>query len=229
MHHFNIYEKLLNVSNVYRTIVIADPSLLEERRSEASVVFGINAYRELCGLHFGGITLASLELLIKCANDGAKRAKTVVKQIKAALEADEKRRTNGEAVGFSQCLQSERFDLYKEGPLALRLPRFQLNATEDMEIELEQMKQEQARIKSLGENSAVLLPAEELSEEDENWIPDLDDDDGEGGFYFNPAVSDAPATKSEKKPERKRKKPKQSKAMSDDSEEEETVVMEQIT
>lgn len=72
--------------------MIADPSLMEEKRSEATVVFGLNSYRELCGLHFGGITLASLELLIKCANQGAKRANKIVKQIKQALEQDEKKR-----------------------------------------------------------------------------------------------------------------------------------------
>lgn len=73
-------------------IALADPSLMEERRSEATVVFGLNSYRELCGLHFGGMTMASLELLIKCANRGAKRASNIVKQIKAAVEEDQKRR-----------------------------------------------------------------------------------------------------------------------------------------
>lgn len=66
--------------------------MIEERRSEATVVFGLNSYRELCGLHFGGITLASLELLIKCANQGAKRASKIVQQIKKALETDEQER-----------------------------------------------------------------------------------------------------------------------------------------
>lgn len=221
------------------SIVIADPSLLEERRSEANVVFGINAYRELCGLHFGGTTLASLELLIKCANDGAKRARAVVKQIREALYADEKRRTNGEPIGFMQCLQSERFDSYKEGPLPLRLPKFQLNSTEDMDVEIAEMKKEQARIKSLGQNSAVLMPAEELSESDEeNWIPDMDDDDDDGknSFYASELMDERvpSSAKTETKSDRKRKRPKKKKEQTQeivvsDSEEEETLVMEQIT
>lgn len=65
---------------------------MEEKRSEATVVFGLNSYRELCGLHFGGITLASLELIIKCANQGAKRANAIVQQIKQALEEDQQKR-----------------------------------------------------------------------------------------------------------------------------------------
>lgn len=208
--------------------------MLEERRSEASVVFGINSYRELCGLHFGGITLASLELLIKCATQGAKRANAVVKQIKAALEADEKRRTNGEQVGFMQCLQSDRFDSYKEGRLLLRLPKFQLNSTEEMEVELEEMKKEQAKIRSLGNNSAVLMPAEELSTDDEfadHWIPELDGDvDFESNEVEKP-VSPKPKEVTPKKKKKNKNKSKQSPTdvVSVDSEEEETVVMEQIT
>lgn len=235
----------MNIS-FYRDIAIADPSLLEERRSEANVVFGINSYRELCGLHFGGITLASLELLVKCANQGAKRANAVVKQIKAALAADEKRRSNGEPVGFMQCLQSNRFDSYKEGRLLLRLPKFHLNTTEEMEVELEEMKKEQAKIKSLGNHSAVLMPAEELQEEnsdydfDEHWIPDLD---GDVEFDESNTVEKSTLTKpkEEEKKTKKKKNKKKSKhtsavvddadiaAMSEDSEEEETIVMEQIT
>lgn len=90
LHHYPVCVTYAIYEN--GEIVIADPSLMEERRSEATVVFGLNSYRELCGLHFGGITLASLEVLIKCANQGAKRAKKIVKQIKTALEEDEKRR-----------------------------------------------------------------------------------------------------------------------------------------
>lgn len=203
------------------------------------MMFGINSYRELCGLHFGGITLASLELLIKCANQGAKRANAVVKQIKAALEADEKRRSNGEPVGFMQCLQDDRFDSHKEARLLLRLPRFKLNTTEEMEIELEEMKKEQARIKSLGNHSAMLMPAEELSSEDEfgdNWIPDLDgdveDDPDDADVPMKPPSPQKDDTKRDKKKAKKKKKTKSQPtavtASDGDSEEEETVVMEQI-
>lgn len=215
---------ILKTINYCSSITIADPSLLEERRSEATVVFGINSYRELCGLHFGGITLASLELLIKCANQGAKRASNVVKQIKAALEMDEKRRANGEPVGFSQSLQGTGFNMHQESRLMLRLPKFKFDMTEEMEAELEEMKKEQARIQSLGKHSAVLMPAEEMSSDDEfadSWIPELDGD-----------VEDAPMQPAEPikiESRKKKNKSKKSATAADDSEEEETVVMEQIT
>lgn len=76
-------------------------------------------------------------------------------------------------------LQNKRFDSHKEARLLLRLPRFKLNTTEEMEQELKEIKKEQARIKSLGSHSAVLMPAEELSSDYEfgdNWIPELDRD-----------------------------------------------------
>lgn len=125
-------------------IAIADPSLMEERRSEATVVFGLNSYRELCGLYFGGITLASLELLLKCSNQGAKRANNIVKQIKAALEADEQRRAAGEPVGFAEYLQSNSLDSFKEGRLLLRLQKFRLEKTDELEQEIQKIKLEKS-------------------------------------------------------------------------------------
>lgn len=195
--------------------------MLEEKRSEATVVFGINSYRELCGLHFGGITIASLEQLIKCANQGSKRANAVVKQIKDALMVDEKMRTNGQQVGFMRSLQYSSVDSCNEDRVFIRLAKFRLNPTDEMERELDELKKEQAKIKSLGTHSAILMPAEELSSDDDYdmWIPDLD------GDVAN--IDDVPQEKQQIKPNIQ-EKPNQSGA-SDDSEEEETIIMDNIT
>lgn len=178
-------------------------------------MFGINSYRELCGLHFGGITLASLEVLIKCAHQGAKRANEVVKQIKAALEADEKRRAASEHVGF----QSNCFDYHTENRLFIRLPNFKLNPNDDTKTGSEQPSNKPARITLLGKNSGMLMPAEELSSSDDefmdNWIPDLDGDVG-AHETSEPISTVKEAIKSE---------PTASDRMSDDSEEDDTVVM----
>lgn len=201
---------------INRSIAIADPSLLEERRSEATVVFGINSYRELCGLHFGGVTLTSLEVLLKCANQGAKRANQVVKQIKAALEADEKQRSAGERVGIMQN-QSDCFDSHAENRLYIRLPNFKLNPSE---TEIEELKNNPVTtIKSLGKNSAILMPAEEMSSDDEfddNWIPDFD-----GDIETYDACKPAPSDESKQTTSDQR--------MSEDSEEDDTVVMNTLT
>lgn len=207
---------------MYRSIVIADPSLLEEKRSEATFVFGINSYRELCGLHFGGITIASLEQLVKCANQGSKRANSVVKQIKDALDVDEKKRTNGQQVGFMKSRQYSSVDACNEDRVFIRLAKFRLAPTEEMERELDDFKKEQAKIKSLGTHSAMLMPAEELSSEDEcdMWIPDLDGD-------IEPILQEKHKTTPNIRKESKQFKNES--ATSDDSEEEETVIMENIT
>lgn len=201
-----------------RSIVIADPSLLEEKRSEATVVFGINSYRELCGLHFGGITIASLNQLIKCANQGAKRANAVVKQIKNALEIDAQNRLSGKRVGFIKSTQYDGSNASNENRVFIRLAKFHIDSNDEIEKELEELKKEQAKIKSLGNHSAILMPAEELSSDDENdmWIPEMDGDI---------------QSIDEQNIQMKSEKSKQftSDDNSGDSEEEETVIIENIT
>jgi exosome complex RNA-binding protein Rrp42 (RNase PH superfamily) len=55
----------LNKCSIYSKIAVADPTAIEERVAEASLVFGINSYRELCGLHLVGMTLTSADLLLR--------------------------------------------------------------------------------------------------------------------------------------------------------------------
>lgn len=217
---------------------------MEERRSDGTIVFGINSYRELCGLHFGGITLASLDMIIRCSNQGSKRANKVVQQIRAALEADEKRRESGEVVGFKGYLQTNTFDSHKEDRLLLRLERFHLDTTHEIESELAEMKKEQARIKSLGENTAVLIqPVEEtIDDEDDDvlersgnqWIPEADNDieDEEMPIEINSSGASEGKGKRKKKKKNNKKKADKNASVVDlvsDSEEEETVVLTQVT
>lgn len=53
-------------------------------------------------------------------------------------------RSSGESVGFSECLQRDSFDSYKEGRLLLRLQKFQFNTTEDHSNMIEKLKQEKS-------------------------------------------------------------------------------------
>jgi hypothetical protein len=63
--------------------------------SETQVVFGVNAYRELCGLHLGGSSLTSRDLILRCANRAATRAGEVVQIMKSALKEDADSRYGG--------------------------------------------------------------------------------------------------------------------------------------
>ncbi|KAK7790710.1 hypothetical protein R5R35_007950 [Gryllus longicercus] len=86
--------------------VIADPTAIEERVSEGQIVFGVNAYRELCGLHLGGNAPITLEMVNKYATRAAKRALELVTQMKKALAEDLKNRISGIEVGFRDCIDS---------------------------------------------------------------------------------------------------------------------------
>lgn len=61
---------------------------MEELVSEANIVFGVNGYKELCGLHLGGITLTSPQLLLRCAEKAAIRAKALVEFVKNEISKD---------------------------------------------------------------------------------------------------------------------------------------------
>lgn len=73
-------------------IPVADPTLLEERVSEATLVLAVNAYKELCCMHLTGVSLTSPRLIQKCSEIAAERAKRVVEFIKSMLVADDEER-----------------------------------------------------------------------------------------------------------------------------------------
>jgi hypothetical protein len=74
--------------HVFSEHVVADPTAIEERVSETQIVFAVNAYRELCGLHLAGSSLASHDLIVNCASRAARRAAEVVQIMKSALKED---------------------------------------------------------------------------------------------------------------------------------------------
>ncbi|PNF15123.1 hypothetical protein B7P43_G15566 [Cryptotermes secundus] len=106
--------------------IIADPTAIEERVSEAQVVFGVNAYRELCGLHLGGSSLTSHDLILQCANRAARRAAEVVQIMKLALKEDADARAAGKSVGFSECIQETKLLALSQKQLGLQLDTSQL-------------------------------------------------------------------------------------------------------
>lgn len=87
-------------------IPVADPTALEERVSDASLVLAINSYKELCCLHLAGVSLTSPTLIIKCSEMAAERSSRIVRFIKSALEEDESERNKGNfPKGFAECIQ----------------------------------------------------------------------------------------------------------------------------
>lgn len=48
----------------------------------------MNAYKELCGLHLGGISLMSVDIILKTTSKATEHAKRMIQQIKDVLESD---------------------------------------------------------------------------------------------------------------------------------------------
>lgn len=232
-------------------ISIADPTALEERVAEANLVFGLNSYRELCGLHFGGITMTSSQLLLKCANRGARQAKHIVNMVKEALKRDEEGRANGTPASFTECVRLNKITSLAQNRLTLKLKRFRLdkctkagNSDDDSGEDDDgtgSVKQEMDELVQMDDKSAALVPREPKWVPESDFEPDVEEEDEE-------EVEDVPMppkittpVKSKKKKNKKNKAKVEGKfdphrlwlcltiicisVMDEGSEEEETVVL----
>ena len=103
LHHYPICVSyaLFNEGKV----AVVDPTALEERVSDANLILAINSYNELCCMHLGGVSLTSPHLILRCSEKAAERAKRIVAFIKDSLEADQKRRTDGDHQGFAESIR----------------------------------------------------------------------------------------------------------------------------
>lgn len=86
-------------------VPVADPTVLEERISNASIVLAINSYKELCSMHLTGVALTSPKLIQKCSELAAERARRIVEYIKHVLEENNKQRESGDFKGLSEAIK----------------------------------------------------------------------------------------------------------------------------
>lgn len=87
-------------------IPVADPTALEERVSDASLVLAVNSYKELCCMHLTGVSLTSPSLIIRCSEMAAERSRRIVEFIKSTLEDDAAERKEGNLPkGFAECIK----------------------------------------------------------------------------------------------------------------------------
>lgn len=86
-------------------IPVADPTAIEERISNASIVLAINSYKELCSMHLTGVTLTSPRLIQSCTEMAAERSRRIVEYIKHTLEENKKQRDSGVIKGFSEAIK----------------------------------------------------------------------------------------------------------------------------
>ncbi|KAK5644296.1 hypothetical protein RI129_008141 [Pyrocoelia pectoralis] len=138
------------------TIVLADPTLLEEGVADANLILGINSYKEICTLHLGGKAFMDPDIILKCASKAANRAAFLITDIKRVLREDIERRTQGEVKGFEsfKCKQ----DLKSVNTLTKYLDQWQV---QKRKRNSKQTTRENGTVESLGKGSAVLLPIED--------------------------------------------------------------------
>ena len=75
-----------------RSMLILDPTDLEERVMEGKLVVGMNPYKEICVLHLAGSCSVDKKLITRCTEMAFTRVKTVAQMIKDALAEEAKKR-----------------------------------------------------------------------------------------------------------------------------------------
>ena len=88
------------------TLIVCDPSLLEEECSGGKMVIGVNAYREVCTLHLAGQVIIDKNLVLRLSHTAADKSKKVVEKIKQSLKEEEERRKKGVIRGYAGALKS---------------------------------------------------------------------------------------------------------------------------
>lgn len=155
---------------------MADPSYIEGCVSEANIVFGINAYKELCGVHLGGITLTSPQLLLRCVNKGAERAKMIVTMIKEAVAKDSAVRAEGVVPNFAEIIRNTTITSLREKPLQIKLKKFKAKLEAgSTDVEMKDEEFEDSKVTIIEKNTGVLLPESKTAQ----WIVDSSSSDEE--------------------------------------------------
>ncbi|KAF5308300.1 hypothetical protein FQR65_LT06293 [Abscondita terminalis] len=167
IHHYPvcISYAIFNEGNV----LLSDPTLLEEGVADASLVVGLNGYKELCGLHLGGKALMDPDSILKCTTRAANRTNVVIKEIKRVLNEDSEKRSQGLVGGFEGVLNSNSSDINSLDKLSSCLDHWKVQKKNKKQTVIPEVKNDDKRndgtIESLGKGSAALLPVEENGEQ----------------------------------------------------------------
>lgn len=143
------------------------------------MVFGINSYREICGLNLGGICLTSPEVLVKLASKAANRAKILVDKLKEAILKDTELRATGKLVSFTESIKQDKITSMSREKLAIQLKKFKLSNLGKKDNEMEIDEDETSKFKSLGKDSGILLTKIKTDGNEDKWML-VENSDGEG-------------------------------------------------
>lgn len=199
LHHYPVCISYAIFSN--GEVILSDPTILEEAVSDAHIIVGMNSYRELCSLHIGGSALLAPDTILRTTATAAKRAVIVIDLIKESLGKDKERRLNNEEVGFQHSLffssqsadcSADLLSTYLDGwSITNSKSRKRKHAVKDKNNEdlktdtTGDNMEENGRVaedmsslgvvKSLGKQSAVLIPTEKDAAN--GWNPNSSGDE----------------------------------------------------
>ncbi|XP_066154347.1 uncharacterized protein Rrp45 [Euwallacea fornicatus] len=174
--------------------IIIDPTLLEERVADASLNIGLNAYKELCGLHLGGKAQVTPRLILETTNKAANRAGKVVEMIKAAVEKDTNEKLAMKDTGF-HTLELDDIDV-SLSQLSVCLDHWKTLKTKKKKTKLPE--DDKVIIKDLNKDTAELIPIGS----EEKWIAVKSDEDSENddqvmSVMLKDQITKTPDTESE--------------------------------
>ncbi|XP_023014200.2 exosome complex component Rrp45 [Leptinotarsa decemlineata] len=165
--------------------ILADPTLLEEGVSDGFLSIGLNAYKELCGLHLIGKAALNLDVIMSTAEKAAGRASNIVQQIKESVQADNEKRLEKKDTGFHKTVLEEIEKPLED--LSLYLNQWSSNKgkkkkkkNKDKRKEkeyIEETKDSIAEIEVLGSGTAALVPND--SESNSKWEACQSEDEDE--------------------------------------------------
>ncbi|KAK3925461.1 Exosome complex component RRP45, partial [Frankliniella fusca] len=221
--------------------IVADPTLIEEQTAEASLSVGMNAYRELCGLHLGGQALSDHQSILKIVQKAGASAAEIVQLIKKALAEDEEARIKNEVVGLSACIRAGRITTLCDQRMKIKINSQSIQEVAENLIARRQQNKHtkfdedgnaieftpsDKIIVSIGENSAELQNVTDEIDEgmDEDAEDEMSDDNDKGRFDEeenrnddDPVIIDVPSSSKKKAKNRERSPKKKTEITLDES------------
>lgn len=137
-------------------LAVSDPTALEERVSDASLVLAVNSYKELCCMHLAGVALTSPSLILKCSEMAASRSRRIVEFIKATLEEDIEEREKGNLPkGFAEVIKLSNIPSNFHAEESIGWSEERVAATNDSDEEMATVAPLQDHIKKIDSKTVV--------------------------------------------------------------------------
>ncbi|KOB73781.1 Exosome complex exonuclease RRP45 [Operophtera brumata] len=147
----------LKIAFMYSSIIVSDPSYLEESvclsnteegisKGGGLLVIGMNQYKELCLLDLTGAAIDSSNIVHKAMASAADKCKDIVDLVKSTIASDDTLRQKREKVSFANTITQDHLLSLSRKDLNIRLKKYHV---EDLTIEEDPMSEDDDSHKQL--------------------------------------------------------------------------------